>query len=72
MKSGTEYELFVKDIYESLNRADGLTDVGIQHDVFMTGLSGIKRQVDVFRCFKRAGIDEDLQVAGEITIASVR
>ena len=56
MKSGTEYELFVKDIYECLNRADGLADVEIRHNVFLTGLSGIKRKVDFFRCFKRAGV----------------
>ena len=32
-KKGTEYELFVKSVYECLNRADGLSDVQIQHDV---------------------------------------
>ena len=56
MKPGTEYELFVKDIYECLHKAEGLTDVAIQHDVKLTGLSGIPRQIDVFWSFKRAGI----------------
>lgn len=56
MKPGTEYEFFVKDIYECLNRADGLTDVEIQHNVTLKGLSGIRRQIDIFWSFKRAGI----------------
>lgn len=38
MKPGTEYEFFVKDIYECLNRADSLTDVEIQHNVTLKGV----------------------------------
>ena len=56
MKPGTEYELFVKDVYDCLNKADGLTDVDIRHNVKLTGLSGIPRQIDIFWSFKRAGI----------------
>lgn len=56
MKPGTEYELFVKEVYEYLNRASGLTDVVIKHNVVLTGISGIPRQIDVFWSFKRAGI----------------
>lgn len=56
MKPGKEYELFIKDVYECLNRADGLTDVEFQHDVKLTGLSGVPRQIDIFWSFKRAGI----------------
>ena len=56
MKSGKEYELFIKEIYEYLNRADGLYDVVIQHDIKLTGLSGVARQIDVYWTFKRAGV----------------
>ena len=31
-KEGTEYELFVKEIYKRLNAVDGLSDVKIRHD----------------------------------------
>lgn len=55
-KRGTEYELFVKQIYECLNRADGLSDVTIQHNVKLRGTSNVKHQIDVYWCFKKAGI----------------
>lgn len=32
-KQETEYELFVKEIYEYLNQAHGLTDIKAQRDV---------------------------------------
>ena len=56
-KRGTEYELFVKQVYENLNHADGLTDVQIQHDVKLTGVAGVEHQIDVFWTFKRGGVD---------------
>ena len=55
-KQGTEYELFVKEIYEYLNQADGLTDVEIQHDVKLKGASGVEHQVDIFWKFTIGGV----------------
>lgn len=55
-KKGTEYELFVKEVYECLNKADGLTDVDIRHDVKLTGVAGVEHQIDVFWTFKRGGV----------------
>ena len=55
-KSGTEYELFVKYVYECLNRTDGLTDVQIQHDVKIVGASGVAHQIDLFWTFKKGGV----------------
>ena len=46
-KKGTDYELFVKDVYECLNKADGLNNVRIQHDVKLTGAAGVEHQIDV-------------------------
>ena len=54
---GTDYELFIKQVYECLNRADGLTDVDIQHDVKIVGAAGVEHQIDVFWTFKRGGVD---------------
>ncbi len=61
-KKGTEYELFVKAIYECLNRADGLSDVQIQHDVKMVGAAGVEHQIDVFWTFKRGSVDYKVAV----------
>lgn len=61
-KSGTEYELFVKEVYESLNKADGLTDVEIQHDVKLEGAAGVEHQIDVFWSFRKGGIEYKVAV----------
>lgn len=56
-KQGTEYELFVKDVYECLNKADGLSDVEIKHDVKLTGAAGVEHQIDVYWSFKFGGVE---------------
>ena len=61
-KKGLEYELFVKDVYECLNRADGLSDVQIQHDVTLIGAAGVEHQIDVFWTFKIGGVDYKVAV----------
>ena len=55
-KQGTEYELFVKDIYEHLNHADGLSDVELQHDVRLSGAAGVEHQIDIFWKFTKGGV----------------
>lgn len=55
-KQGTEYELFVKDVYECLNRADGLSDVQIQHNITLVGAVGVAHQIDVFWSFTKGGV----------------
>ena len=47
-KQGIEYELFVKEIYEYLNQADGLADIEIQHDVKLKSASGVEYHIDIF------------------------
>lgn len=56
MKAGTEYELFVKEIYEAILRYEGVENIEVQHDVKVVGSSGVARQVDIFWEFKTAGI----------------
>ena len=55
-KKGSEYELFVKYVYECLNQVDGLTDVQIQHDVKLVGAAGVEHQIDLFWTFKLGGV----------------
>lgn len=56
MKPGTAYEIFVKNVYEILNKIDGMTDINIQHDVKIKGKSGTLHQIDVYWTFCRAGV----------------
>lgn len=56
MKPGTEYELFVKEIYEAILRYEGIENINIQHDKKIKGSSGVDRQVDIFWEFKIAGV----------------
>lgn len=55
-KQGTEYELFVKEVYEVLNKTEGLSDAQIQHDVRLVGAAGVEHQIDVYWTFTIAGI----------------
>lgn len=56
MKAGTEYELFVKEIYEAILKYEGVENIEVQHDIKIVGLSGVERQVDIFWEFKIAGV----------------
>ena len=61
-KKGSEYELFVKAVYECLNHADGLSDAQIQHDVKLVGAAGVEHQIDVFWTFKLGGVNYKVAV----------
>lgn len=54
-KTGEEYEILVKEVYEILNSVDGLDDVKIQHNIKLQGKSR-ERQIDVYWQFAKAGI----------------
>ena len=41
MKPGTEYELFVKEIYEAILRYEGIENINVQHDKKIKGSSGV-------------------------------
>ena len=55
-KKGTEYEIFVKEIYERLNSVDGLTNAKIRHDVVLISATGTEHQIDVYWTFEIGGI----------------
>lgn len=46
-KQGEEYERFVQDVYKVLNANDGLSNVIVQHDVKLKGISR-EHQIDVY------------------------
>lgn len=47
-----EYELFVKDVLEKINAADGWENIQLQHNVTLTGKSGATHQIDIYWEFK--------------------
>ena len=55
MKAGTEYELFVKHIYEKI-LATEVPGCMVQHNVILTGRGGIEHQIDVYWEFTVGGI----------------
>lgn len=55
MKQGTEYELFVQEIYRDLNSVDGLENVEIKHDVIIPGTAR-DHQIDVYWAFTVGGV----------------
>ncbi|MBI1267867.1 MAG: hypothetical protein GC193_10605 [Cryomorphaceae bacterium] len=55
--SYTSYEVFVKDLMESLIRLEGkdFRNVVVEHNVRIRGISGVLRQIDVYWEFEFAG-----------------
>lgn len=56
-KKGTEYELFVKRVYEDLFSVEGVINPEIQHNVIIKGRSGATHQIDLLWKFTFAGVD---------------
>ncbi|MCB9278404.1 MAG: restriction endonuclease [Lewinellaceae bacterium] len=52
-----EYELFVKSVYQSILRIDGMEGLSVDHNVMIKGKSGCEHQIDVYF---------ELRIAGEI------
>ena len=55
MNKNTEYEMFVKSIYTTLNLEEG-HDVDIKHNVKIKGKSGQEHQIDVYWEFQNLGV----------------
>lgn len=61
-KNGTEFEIFVKAIYEEILAYDGYDTVNVEHDVKVFGKSGQPHQMDVYWEFRIAGITHRVAV----------
>lgn len=53
-----EYEKFAQEIYNHLHlfEADGITSMGVKHNVILEGKSGCKHQIDVYWEYKIRGV----------------
>jgi len=61
-KKGTDFELFVKAIYEEIVSLEGYDTVRVEHDVNILGKSGQLHQIDVYWEFNHAGITHRVAV----------
>lgn len=61
-RESTEFELFVRAVYEEILAYDGYETVNVEHDVKLIGKSGQKHQIDVFWEFIVAGITHRVAV----------
>jgi hypothetical protein len=50
-----DYERLTQEVYSELLKVQGFPDINVQHNICITGKSGVKHQVDVFWEFKQAG-----------------
>lgn len=48
MKAGTEYELYVKEVYERLFKKEGKDDIEVKHNIFLKGTTGVDYQIDLY------------------------
>ncbi|MGM9664700.1 MAG: restriction endonuclease [Eubacteriales bacterium] len=55
MKPGTEYECWVKYIYECILAHEGVENAELKHNVILTGAGGVKHQIDIYWEFRVGG-----------------
>jgi hypothetical protein len=51
-----DYERLTQAIYADVLNLEGFDNINVQHNVHITGKSGVKHQVDVFWEFQQAGV----------------
>lgn len=61
-KRGTEFELFVKAIYEEIIEQEDIDNVRVEHDIKVIGKSGQAHQIDVYWEFSSAGVTHRVAV----------
>lgn len=75
----TEYEKFAQEVYkhQHLFEADGITLLGVKHNVILVGKSGCKHQIDVYWEYKIKGIIKKVAIEcknynSKVSIGKVR
>lgn len=57
-----QYEQLTQSIYQAILEKEGINNIQVEHNVNITGKSGIKHQIDVFWKFKQAGIEHKVLI----------
>jgi hypothetical protein len=60
--TGKEFERLTQRVFAALHRQENVRNVRVEHDVSLTGVTGVKHQVDVYWEFVAAGIDHRVVV----------
>lgn len=73
----TQYELFVKEIYEYLHKAEDCENIEVQHNINLKGISGCCHQIDVYWRFQLAGVEYQVAIEcknyqGKVSIGKIR
>lgn len=55
-REAIEYELLTRVVSEAILRQEGVDNVKVEHNVSLTGRSGVNHQIDVYWEFKQVGI----------------
>lgn len=55
-KEAIAYELLTQVVYKAILAKEGINTINVQHNVSLTGRSGVDHQVDVYWEFKQAGV----------------
>ena len=76
-KSGTEFELFSKELYEEILGEYNLKNLEVKHDVRLKGATGQLHQIDVYWAFEVGGVVHKVAVeckdyANAVTVGRIR
>lgn len=63
MNKSTQYEYYVKEIYEQILEENGVKNIKVLHNVKLKGISGVTHQIDVYWEYEE--FDEFIKVAIE-------
>jgi hypothetical protein len=61
-KTGKEFEKLTQRVFAALHRQERVRNVNVQHDVSLTGISGIEHRVDVYWEFVAASLEHRVVV----------
>lgn len=72
-----QYEQLTQAIYQAILQSEGITNIEVQHNVGVTGRSGVEHQIDVLWKFKQAGVEHKVLIecknfASALTLEKVR
>lgn len=73
----TEYEKLAQEIYQTINNAENVKNINVQHNVKLPGKSGCNHQIDVYWEFEMMGIKHCVAIecknySSEVSVGKVR
>jgi hypothetical protein len=77
MNKNTEYEIFTKEIYQTILKSEGYDTIKVEHDILLKGSHGQEYQTDVYWEIKIAGVINRVAIecknfTGKIPVGKIR